>query len=290
MKVAFIGAGNMGEPMALNLLRAGHEVTVYNRTREKLAPLEAAGVRVADSPAAAVQSVDVLITMLANDHAVRDTVFGATIHALPAGAVHMSTSTISVALSKELAAAHAAKGQGYIAAPVLGRPEAAAAKKLLVMAAGPKDQLERCRPLMDAIGRGVVIMGEQPWQANLTKIAANFMLAAMLEAMSESSALVRKAGMDAHAFFEVINALFNSPVYTIYSKIIADQQFDPAGFRLVLGMKDVTLALEAAGGENVPLPLASLVRDRYLDAMAHGRADADWSALAEVAARSAGIS
>ena len=289
MKVAFFGAGNMGEPMVLNLLRAGHEVTVYNRTREKVAPLETAGARVAASPAAAVTAAEAVITMLANDQAVRNTVLGAAIHALPAGAVHMSTSTISVALSKELAAAHAAKGQGYVAAPVLGRPEAAAAKKLWVIAAGPKDQVERCRPLMDAIGRGVSIMGDQPWQANLTKIAANFMLAAMLEAMSESSALVRKAGMDAHAFFEVVNALFNSPVYTLYSKIIADQQFEPAGFRLTLGMKDVGLALEAAGGEHVPLPLASLIRDHYLDAVAHDRGDADWSALAEVAARHAGI-
>ncbi len=289
MKVAFFGAGNMGEPMARNLLRAGHEVTVYNRTREKVAPLATAGARIADSPAAAAKGVDAAITMLANDQAVRDIMLGAALDALRAGAVHMCTSTISVAFSKELAAAHAARGQGYISTPVLGRPEAAAGKQLWVMAAGPKDQLERCRPLMEAIGRGVSIMGEQPWQANLVKIAANFMLASMLEAMAESSALVRKSGLDAHAFFDVLSAIFNSPVYTTYGKIIADQQFDPAGFRLVLGLKDITLALEAAGGEHVPLPIASLIRDRYLDAIAHGRGDADWSALAEVAARSAGI-
>lgn len=289
MKVAFFGAGNMGEPMALNLLRAGHEVTVYNRTREKGAPLETAGARIADSPAAAVNGVDAAITMLANDQAVRDTMLGDAINTLPAGAVHMCTSTISVAFSKELAAAHAARDQGYIATPVLGRPEAAAAKQLWVMAAGPKDQVERCRPLMDAIGRGVSIMGDEPWQANLTKIAANFMLASMLEAMAESSALVRKSGMEVHAFVEVLNALFNSPVYANYGKIIADQRFEPAGFRLTLGLKDVTLALEAAGGEHVPMPLASLIRDHYLDAIAHGRAGADWSALAEVAARSAGL-
>ncbi len=289
MKVAFFGAGNMGEPMALNLLRAGHEVTVYNRTREKVAPLETAGALIAGSPAAAATGVDAAITMLANDQAVRDTMLGSAIVALPAGAVHMCTSTISVAFSKELAAAHAARGQGYVAAPVLGRPEAAANKQLWVMAAGPKDQVEHCRPLIDAIGRGVSIMGEQPWQANLTKIAANFMLASMLEAMAESSALVRKSGMDVHAFIEVLTALFNSPVYANYGKIIADRRFDPAGFRLTLGMKDVGLALEAASGESVPMPLASLIHDHYLDAVAHGRGDADWSALAEVAARHAGI-
>jgi 3-hydroxyisobutyrate dehydrogenase-like beta-hydroxyacid dehydrogenase len=157
------------------------------------------------------------------------------------------------------------------------------------MAAGPKDQLERCRPLMDAIGRGVSVMGEHPWQANLTKIAANFMLASMLEAMAEASALVNKSGMDVHAFFEVLNALFHSPVYANYGKIVADGRFEPAGFRLILGLKDVSLALEAAGGERVPMPLASLIHDHYIDAIAHGRGDADWSALAEVALRGAGI-
>lgn len=289
MKVAFFGAGNMGEPMALNLLRAGHEVSVYNRTREKVASLATAGAHIADSPAAAVNGADAAITMLANDQAVRDTMLGSAIGALPPGAVHMCTSTISVAFSKELAAEHAARGQGYVAAPVLGRPEAAASKQLWVMAAGPKDQLERCRPLMDAIGRSVSVMGEHPWQANLTTIAANFMLASMLEAMAESSALVRKSGMDVHTYFEVLNGLFNSPVYANYGKIIAGRRFDPTGFRLTLGMKDVGLALEAASGESVPMPLASLIRDHYLDAIAHGRGDADWSALAEVAARCAGI-
>jgi 3-hydroxyisobutyrate dehydrogenase-like beta-hydroxyacid dehydrogenase len=227
--------------------------------------------------------------MLADDQAVRDTMLVDALSALRAGAVHMCTSTISVALSKELAAAHAAHRQGYVAAPVLGRPEAAAAKQLWVMAAGPKDQIERCRPLMDAIGRGVSVMGEQPWQANLTKIAVNFMIASVLETLGESAALVRKAGMDVHAFLDVVNALFNSPVYANYGKIVADRRFEPAGFRLVLGLKDITLALDAAGGERVPLPLASLIRDRYLDAIAHGQGDADWSALSEVSARHAGI-
>jgi 3-hydroxyisobutyrate dehydrogenase-like beta-hydroxyacid dehydrogenase len=264
-------------------------VSVYNRTREKVASLATAGAHIADSPAAAVNGADAAITMLANDQAVRDTMLGSAIGALPPGAVHMCTSTISVAFSKELAAEHAARGQGYVAAPVLGRPEAAASKQLWVMAAGPKDQLERCRPLMDAIGRSVSVMGEHPWQANLTTIAANFMLASMLEAMAESSALVRKSGMDVHTYFEVLNGLFNSPVYANYGKIIAGRRFDPTGFRLTLGMKDVGLALEAASGESVPMPLASLIRDHYLDAIAHGRGDADWSALAEVAARCAGI-
>ena len=275
--------------MALNLLRAGHEVTVYNRSREKLAPLKAAGARIADTPPAAVPGAEIVITMLADDRAVRDVMLKSAIDTLPRGATHMSASTISVALSKELAEAHAAHGQGYVAAPVLGRPNAAREKNLWVIAAGPPDQIERCRPVMDAIGRGVSVMGEQPWQANLIKIAANFMLMSMLEAMSESFALVRKCGMDPHSFLDVLNGLFNSPVYANYGKIVADCRFEPAGFRLTLGMKDASLALDAANGAAVPMPLAGMIHDHFLSAIAHGRADADWSAIAEVLARSAGI-
>jgi 3-hydroxyisobutyrate dehydrogenase-like beta-hydroxyacid dehydrogenase len=289
LKIAFLGTGNMGEPMALNLLRAGHDVVAYNRTTGKLAPLAAAGAHIAHSPAGAVEDVDVVITMLANDQAVRDAMLGTAIEALPAGAVHMGTSTISIGLSKELATEHARHGQHYIATPVLGRPDAARDKRLWVMAAGPPDQIERCRPLMEAIGRGITVVGPEPWQANVTKIGANFMIMSMLEAMGESFALVRKSGIDPHLFLEILTGIFNSPVYSLYGKIIADRQFEPAGFRLALGMKDAGLALDAGQGAAVPMPLASLIHDHFLSAIAHGRGDADWAALAEVAARDAGI-
>jgi len=295
VRIAFFGAGNMGAPMALNLLRAGHEVRVFNRTRARVEALAQAGAFVAESATDAVEGADAAITMLANDQAVRNMMFasvppkGAPIDVLRKGAIHMGTSTISVALSKELAREHGARGHAYVAAPVLGRPDAAAEKRLWVMAAGAREDIEHCRPLIDAIGRGVSIMGDQPWQANLTKIAANFMLASMLEAMGEAAALIRKSGMDPHAFVEVLNALFNSPVYANYGRIIADRRFEPAGFRLALGLKDVGLALEAGQDAAVPLPLGSLIRDHYLSAIAHGLQDADWSALAEVAARDAGL-
>jgi len=285
----------MGAPMALNLIHAGHDVAVYNRTPRKADLLAKAGARQAQSPADAVEGADVAITMLANDQAVRETMLAASdgeraaIDALARGAVHLSASTISVALSKELAEAHAARGQGYVAAPVLGRPDAAAAKKLWIMAAGPPGQVDRCRPLMEAMGRGISIVGEQPWRANLAKIAANFMLASMLEAMAEAFALIKKSGADVHPFLEILNALFSSPVYANYGQIIAAGQFEPAGFRLTLGLKDVGLALAAAQDAAVPMPLASLIRDHYLSAIAHGRGDADWSALAEVVARDAGL-
>lgn len=290
MNITFFGLGNMGEPMARNLLRAGHELTVFNRTRAKVAALEREGAAVADSPAQAVARADVLITMLADDRALRDTLFsGGAIDALPRSAVHMSASTISVAFSKTLAGEHGARGQGYVAATVLGRPEAAAAGKLWVMAAGPKAQVARCRPLMEAIGRGISVMGEEPWQANLSKIAANFMLSSLLESLGEAFALVRKSGLDPHAFLEVLNEVFASPVYASYGGKIADRSFEPAGFRLKLGLKDVGLALESAQDSAVPMPLASLVHDHYLSAVANGLQDSDWSALAKVSAWEAGL-
>jgi len=295
VKIAFFGLGNMGEPMALNLVDAGQEVRVYNRTPSKAARLVEKGARIARSPKEAVRDADIAITMLANDEAVRDILLapaqpdGAAIDALPRGAIHMGTSTISVAFSKELEQEHSRRGQGYVASPVLGRPEAAAAKKLWVMAAGPGDQVERCRPVMEALGRGISVMGTQPWQANVTKIAANFMLLALLEAFGEAFALFRKSGMDPHALLEILNGLFNSPVYANYGRMIADRQFQPAGFRLKLGLKDAGLALAAAQDAAVPMPLASLVRDHYLSAIARGLEDADWSALAEVIAQNAGL-
>ena len=295
MKIAFIGLGNMGEPMAQNLISAGHEVTVFNRTAGKAASLSAAGAKMAKSPSEAVRDAEVVVTMLANDEALQATILAPAfsqspaIDSLPQGAIHMCTSTISVALSKELAREHKLRGQGYVAAPVMGRPEAAAHKKLLVIAAGPRDQVETCRPLLEAIGRGVSVVGEQAWQANVVKIAINFTIASAIETMGEAFALIQKSGMDAHAFLDLLNAFYNTPVYANYGRLIADRQFDPPGFRLKLGLKDVGLALAAGQETAVPLPIASLIRDHCLEAIAHGRAEADWSALAEVAAQNAGL-
>jgi 3-hydroxyisobutyrate dehydrogenase-like beta-hydroxyacid dehydrogenase len=293
VKVGFIGTGNMGAAMALNLIRAGHDVIVYNRTREKAEPLAKVGARVADSPAGAARGCEVVITMLANDQALREIMFeggqDAVIPGIENGAVHMSSSTISVALSKQLAEEHADRAQGYIAAPVLGRPDSAAEKKLWVVAAGPPQHIERCRPIMEAVGRGISIVGDQPWRANLVKLGVNFLLASMLEALGEAFALVQKSGVDEHQFLDIANGIFGSPVYANYGRIIADKKFEPAGFRLKLGLKDVNLALEAAGDSAVPMPFASVLRDRYLEAIAHGRGGADWSAIAEEAAKSAGL-
>ncbi|MGA2196055.1 MAG: NAD(P)-dependent oxidoreductase [Bryobacteraceae bacterium] len=291
MKIAFIGLGRMGSGMARNLLRAGHEVVVFNRSRDKAQALVADGARVADSLAGACSASDAVMTMLADDRAVEQMVFGenAIASALPAGAIHISCSTISMALARRLAAEHHRRGQKYLSVPVFGRPEAAAGRNLLVVAAGPPDLVERCRPLFDAIGRQTFVVGSDPWQANAAKLCGNFMIAAMIEAFGEAFATLRKAGVPPHDFLEVMSALFGSPVYANYGSLIAGGKFEPAGFALRLGLKDARLVLEAAEELAAPMPLASLIRDSLLSAMAHGQADLDWSSVTRVAARSAGI-
>ena len=289
MKIAFIGLGNMGTGIAHNLRRAGFELAVYNRTRAKAEAIE--GARVADSPAAAARDADFVMTMLADDHAVEEVVFGENgiASALRPGAVHISHSTISTALARKLAAEHSARDQRYLSVPVFGRPEAAEAKKLVVVAAGPSAVIERARPLFDAIGRITFIAGDQPWQANAVKLCGNFMIASMLETFGEAFATVAKSGVEPRIFLDVMNALFASPVYQGYGAAIAARKFQPAGFALKLGLKDVRLALATAEECASPMPIASLVHDRFLSALANGQGDWDWSSIATVSARDAGV-
>ena len=292
MKVAFVGLGNMGAPMAANLLRAGHDLVVYNRTPDRARPLAAQGARVARSPREAAAGAEVLVTMLADDAAVETVMFGTegALEGLARGAIHASMSTISPDLSRRLLAGHEARGQRYVAAPVFGRPEAAQAAKLWIVAGGPADVIERCRPLFDALGQGVDVAGDDPPSANVVKIGGNFVLAAAIEAMGEAFALVRKYGLDPARFIEIVNGrLLRSPVYENYSKIIVAGRWEPPGFKLRHGLKDIRLALGAGDEVEAPLPLASLMRDRYLSAMAWGWADTDWAALARVSAVEAGV-
>jgi len=289
--VGFIGIGRMGAGMARNLLRAGYRVAVFNRSPGKTAALAAEGARVAQSPADACAGAESVMTMLADDAAVKAVVFGpdGISRALPKGAIHISHSTISTAMARRLAAAHAAREQGYVSAPVFGRPDAAAAKKLIVVAAGPPELVERCGPWFDAIGRQTTVVGADAWQANAVKLCGNFMLAGMIEALSEAFATLRKAGVDPHAFLEIVNSLFGSPVYANYGRIIADEAFEPAGFGLKLGLKDVRLILDTALECQSPMPLASLVRDHLLAALAQGQGDMDWSSVSRILAKGAGL-
>jgi 3-hydroxyisobutyrate dehydrogenase-like beta-hydroxyacid dehydrogenase len=294
MKVGFIGLGNIGKGMARNVLKAGHSVTVYNRTRSHADELQQEGATVADSPAEASRG-EIVITMLADDHALEQMVFGADgpagiLSALDPGSIHISMSTISVALSDKLTAAHASGGSAYVAAPVFGRPAAAEAAQLAIIAAGPADALDRCRPLFDTMGRQTFIVGEKPSSANLLKLIGNFMLASMIETLGEALALGRKAGLDAALLLEVLTAtLFPAPVYKNYGGMIARQEFEPAGFKLPLGLKDVRLVMEDAEALNVPMPVASLVRDHFISALARGWEEKDWSAVSLVSADAAGL-
>ena len=281
----------MGSGMAHNLLRAGNEVTVYNRTREKAEALSKDGAHVAASLADACRNVDAVFTMLADDPALEQVVFGeqGVASALGKNAVHISSSTISTALSRRLAAEHATRGQGYLSAPVFGRPEAAEGKKLLVVVAGEQKLAERYAPLFDAIGRQTFVIGAEPWQANAAKLCGNFMIASMLEAFAEAFATLRKADVAPHAFLEIMSTLFGSPVYSNYGRLLADGKFEPVGFALRLGLKDVRLVLQTAEECSAPMPLASLIHEQLVSAMAHGQADQDWASVAKVAARNAGL-
>jgi len=291
MDVGFIGLGQMGSAIAVNLVKAGHSVTVYNRTRAKMEPLASEGAKIAESVTDACHC-PVLITMLADDQAVEAAFFEHAhgLSALAQGAVHISMSTISVALSDRLTEAHRKAGQAYLAAPVFGRPEAAAAAKLFVVAGGSGQTLAECQPLFDAIGQRTFVVGDKPSAANLVKLSGNFLLAAMIECLGEAFALVRKGGVDPHAYLEILtNTLFSAPAYKTYGTIIADQKYEPAGFAMSLGLKDIRLALAAADALATPMPVASLVHDHFLSGVAQGAGDSDWSALARLAAANAGL-
>jgi 3-hydroxyisobutyrate dehydrogenase-like beta-hydroxyacid dehydrogenase len=285
MKVGFIGLGRMGSGMAANLVRAGHEVTVYNRTPGKTQVLVEQGAQAASAVADACRG-DAVITMLADDAAVGAISFGpeAIVGRLGQGAIHISMSTISVTLSERLTAAHAAAGQRFIAAPVFGRPEAAAAAELYIVAAGAPDAIDAASPLFEALGQKTFRVSHTPGAANLVKLSGNFLIASIIEALGEAMALVAKEGVDRHQYLDLLTStLFGAPVVRTYGALIAEQAFEPAGFAAALGFKDIRLTLTAAEDRHVPLPMASLLRDRYLALLAQGGEALDWSAIAELA-------
>jgi 3-hydroxyisobutyrate dehydrogenase-like beta-hydroxyacid dehydrogenase len=291
MEVALIGLGKMGAGIAKSLLRAGHRVAVYNRTASRAEALRADGAIVAASVAEACRS-GVVLTMVADDAALEHFSFGegGILASLPRGGVHISLSTISVALSDKLAAEHAKAGQGYLAAPVFGRPDAAEAARLAVVVAGGDPLVQKCKQLFDAMGPKLFMVGERPSMANVVKLSGNFLIATVLESLAEALAFARKSGVDAGALMGFLTAtLFNAPVYKTYGGLIVEGKHEPAGFALPLGLKDVRLVLQAAEAASVPMPIASVVRDRFITAMARGNQDKDWSVLGRVAAEDAGL-
>ena len=290
MKIGFIGLGHMGTGMAASLLKAGHEVGVYNRTPTKADKLVAQGAKAVASVSDACRS-DAVITMLANDDAVESIVFGkdGIIDSLPVGATHISSSTISVALSERLAAAHAKAGHRFIAAPVFGRPDVAAEGKLFVVVGGAPDAIEAAASLFAAIGQKTFVVSDRPQAANLVKLSGNFLIASVIEALGEAMALVGKGGVDQREYLDILTStLFTAPVYKTYGGLIVDRKVEPAGFAAPLGHKDIRLTLAAAEDLRVPMPLASLLRDRFLTLLAHGGDTLDWSAIGQLAAKDAG--
>lgn len=290
MNVGFIGLGHMGTGMAANLLKAGHEVTVFNRTSAKQKELVDKGAHPGGQVADACKG-DVVISMLADDPAVESIVYGekGIVGSLSKGAIHVCMATISVSLSEKLSLLHARSGQYFVAAPLFGRPDAAAAAKLFIVSAGIEDAVNICMPLFESMGQKTIVISEKPQMANLVKLSGNYLIALVIEALGEAMALIGKAGIDRHDYLDILTStLFSAPVYKTYGGLIADEKFKPAGFAAPLGFKDMHLTLAAAEDLRVPMPLASLLHDRLMALLAQGGEDLDWSAIGQLAARDAG--
>lgn len=290
MQVGFIGLGRMGQAIAGRILAAGHDLVVYNRTRSKAAQLEEAGARVVDSIAEACAGREAVLTMLTDDKALDEVAHSGLLENLPRGAVHVPMGTHSVAALAALSDTHAAAGQVLVAAPVLGRPDAAAAGQLVIVPAGPADAIDKLLPLFAAVGRRTFNAGVNPAGAAAVKLANNMILGCAIEALAEGFALTRKFDVDPAVFNEVLtDGLFAAPAYKVYGGIISNQDYDHVGFTTRLGLKDADLMLAAGEAASVPLPSCNVYRDRLLSAIANGEGDKDWAVIARVQARASGF-
>lgn len=291
MKIAFLGVGNMGLPMARNLREAGHALAVWNRTTARARPLHDAGARLAATPPDAVHGAEVILTMLANDAATRDALLesGALEAAEPASTI-LNMATVSARLARDLTRICAERGLAYVAAPVLGRPEEAAARRLHIVVAGPPEAVAKVRPLLAALGQRIWPAGAEPQRANVMKIQINLMLSVAIQSLAEAAALGEASGVPSGDFLTLAcQTLFTGPAYQGYGAMMQTGKYEPAGFTARNGCKDVNLALELARDAPAPLALASVVRDALAELIARGDGDNDWGALAEVARRRAAV-
>jgi 3-hydroxyisobutyrate dehydrogenase-like beta-hydroxyacid dehydrogenase len=290
MKIGFIGLGRMGSAMAKNLVMAGHDVTVFNRSPGRSRALIQLGAHEATDIAGACRG-EVVITMLSDDAAVTQIAMGddGIIAKLPKDAIHLSMSTIGVDLSRRLTQAHARAGQRYVTAPVFGRPAMAAAGTLFIVTAGDPATVDLCRPLLAVIGQSTTQINTEPSAANLVKLSGNFLQAAVIEALGEAIALIDKAGIDRRAYVAFLTStVFTAPAYKTYGNLIAEGTFEPAAFAAPLGYKDIRLALTAAENLRVPMPLVSLLHDRFVRLFAQGGEQLDWAAIGGLAGQDAG--
>ena len=290
--IGFIGLGQMGAPMVANLLAQGYPVTVYNRTPEKAKPLVEKGATQASRPEEAIEPGAILLTCLSDDRAL-ESVFdehpGLFSRLGPEG-LHISMSTISPETSRRLAGRHAQQGGIYVAAPILGRPDAVAARMQSYLVSGPAQAVARARPVLLSLGRQAFEFGDDPGAANVAKLAANFLIASVIESLAEAFTLARKNGLDPALLHQMLTeTLFGAPIYKNYGRQILAGQFREPLFRLGLGLKDLGLVSQLAFDSRTPMPLASLLRDRYIASAANGRADWDWTAIADEVQRDAGI-
>ena len=305
MEIGLIGLGRMGTGIAKSLLRSGHRLTVFNRTRARAESLQSDGANIAGSVAEACRS-SVVFTMVADDAALEALVFGESgvLSSLRKDSIHVSLSTISVALSDRLSAEHAKAGQQFVAAPVFGRPEAVVAVVLWIAhtfalefadatpylaITSPEKGSGKTR-LLESMGPKLLVVGERPSIANVVKLCGNFLIATVLESLAESLTFARKSGVDPQMLLDFLTTtMFTAPVYKSYGELIVQGKHEPAGFALPLGLKDVRLVLQAAESAGVPMPIASVLRDRFITALARGNQDKDWSVIGRVAAEDAGL-
>ncbi len=289
MKIGFIGLGQMGRGMAGRLLDCGYALSVWNRSRAVAETFRPRGAVVAGRPDQLLDA-DVVITMLADDAAVEAVwVASGLVRKLPASTIHLNMASVSLSMGRRLAELHRAAGAPYVSAPVFGRPEPAATGQLDIVAAGAEAAIARCAPLFEALGRRWFNVGTEAHCANIVKIARNFLLGAIIEGLGEAFALVRKSGVDPATFLDIITSTsMNAPAYKNYGRLILEKPAQ-ATFTLKLGMKDVELALQAGDDTAVPLPLAALLRDQHLAAIARGYGDKDWASLGNYIAESAGL-
>jgi len=292
MKIGFIGLGNMGAAIAANLVRAGHEVVVWNRSAAKAQSLVGLGAVLAPNPKAAAAEREAVFTMLADDAALDSVLSGpqGLLEGLRRGSLHVSLSTIAVATAERLTALHAERGQHLLSAPVFGRPEAAAAAKLFVVAGGRKADVDLAKPLFDAISQRLFYIGETPSAANLVKLCGNFMILAAIETMAEAMTLAQRGGVAKKQFVEVMTgSLFDAPVYRNYGNGLVEGRFKPAGFAAPLGLKDMRLVGQSAEALRVPMPVLNVLRDHLLQTIAAEGEDADWSAIGRTIAKNGGL-
>lgn len=289
-KIAFLGLGNLGTPIAESLIKAGHELTVWNRTASKAEPLTKLGAKVVENPIDAIEPGGIVVSVLADDTALEEIFSMELVEKLGKGGIHISMSTISPETARQLSKIHDWYEASYVGAPIFARPEAVVAGVGNIAISGKPEAKEKVKPILQGFVKGIFDFGDDPGAANVVKLAGNFMIAASLEMMGEAFTMAEKNGISRQSIYEILTqTLFAAPIFQNYGKLVASNVYEPVAFRLPLGLKDINLTLQTASSVNVPMPMADLIRNRFISAMAKGRENMDWGALAMGPSDDAGL-